>query len=369
MASPEMAYGVPAINVVGECFCVPYPVDLVVKKKIRGFSHVHTDVLDVNGNHLLQIDGKLWQLQKKRIVRDPAGFPILTIREKVLKCRHRWIVHRGESSDLSSLLYTVQRSHPFQIRTQLDVFLANNTREDSCNFHVSGSYYDQSLRVYRGDVLIAEQEHHRLLEEKAVEKNGRSNCTRRRIGEESAEESERMGLFGSKYDDAADYSTKPPMRSSLANPGIRLVQCMLSWLIISRRKLLCSMSKNRTWSWLLITMKKQPIFSKVRKYPKAIEIYEEIAQQSLSNNLLKYGVKVLKAGICQLCKSDVVAINNALERYQDLAVAIDEEDIDKYTGAIKESDSMTRLDAWKTTRLLKVKEALKATELEEDDLT
>lgn len=83
MASPEMAYGVPAINVVGECFCVPYPVDLVVKKKIRGFSHVHTDVLDVNGNHLLQIDGKLWQLQKKRIVRDPAGFPILTIREKV----------------------------------------------------------------------------------------------------------------------------------------------------------------------------------------------------------------------------------------------------------------------------------------------
>lgn len=74
----------------------------------------------------------------------------------MLKCRHRWIVHRGESSDLSSLLYTVQRSHPFQIRTQLDVFLANNTREDSCNFHVSGSYYDQSLRVYRGDVLIAE---------------------------------------------------------------------------------------------------------------------------------------------------------------------------------------------------------------------
>ncbi|CAI9772186.1 unnamed protein product [Fraxinus pennsylvanica] len=127
--------------------------------------------------------------------------------------------------------------------------------------------------------------------------------------------------------------------------------------------------------------------AQLEQYPKAIEIYEEIARQSLNNNLLKYGVKghLLNAGICQLCKGDVVAINNALERYQeldptfsgtreykllaDLAAAIDEEDIAKFTGAIKEFDSMTQLDAWKTTLLLRVKEALKAKELEEDDLT
>ena len=58
------------------------------------------------------------------------------------------------------------------------------------------------------------------------------------------------------------------------------------------------------------------------RYPKAIEIYEDIARQSLNNNLLKYGVKghLLNAGICQLCKSDVVKINNALERYQVLLI-------------------------------------------------
>ncbi|CAA2945347.1 alpha-soluble NSF attachment [Olea europaea subsp. europaea] len=127
--------------------------------------------------------------------------------------------------------------------------------------------------------------------------------------------------------------------------------------------------------------------AQLEQYPKAIEIYEEIARQSLNSNLLKYGVKghLLNAGICQLCKGDVVAINNALERYEeldptfsgtreykllaDLAAAIDEEDIAKFTGAIKEFDSMTQLDAWKTTLLLRVKEALKAKELEEDDLT
>ncbi|XP_060172827.1 alpha-soluble NSF attachment protein-like [Lycium barbarum] len=127
--------------------------------------------------------------------------------------------------------------------------------------------------------------------------------------------------------------------------------------------------------------------AQTEKYQRAIEIFEEIARDSVKNNLLKYGVRghLLNAGICQLCKGDVVAINNALERYQeldptfsstreykllvDLAAAIDEENIDKFTDVIREYDNMTRLDGWKTTLLLKVKEAVKAKELEEDDLT
>ncbi|MCI18993.1 alpha-soluble NSF attachment protein 2-like, partial [Trifolium medium] len=96
-------------------------------------------------------------------------------------------------------------------------------------------------------------------------------------------------------------------------------------------------------------------------YQKSIDIYEEIARQSLNNNLLKYGVKghLLNAGICQLCKGDVVAINNALEKYQeldptfsgtreykllaDVAAAVDEEDVVKFTDVVKDFDSMTPL--------------------------
>ncbi|XP_043724072.1 alpha-soluble NSF attachment protein 2-like [Telopea speciosissima] len=127
--------------------------------------------------------------------------------------------------------------------------------------------------------------------------------------------------------------------------------------------------------------------AQMEQYQKAIVIYEDIARQSMNNNLLKYSVKgyLLNAGICQLCKGDLVAINNALERYQeldptfpgtreykllsDLAAAIDEEDVARFTDVIKEFDSMTPLDAWKTTLLLRVKQAVKAKELEEDDLT
>ncbi|QHO27210.1 Alpha-soluble NSF attachment protein [Arachis hypogaea] len=127
--------------------------------------------------------------------------------------------------------------------------------------------------------------------------------------------------------------------------------------------------------------------SQLEQYQKAIEIYEDIARQSLNNNLLKYGARghLLNAGICQLCKGDVVAITNALERYQEMdptfggtreyrllaniASAMDEEDVTKFTEVIKEFDSMSPLDSLKTTLLLRVKEKLKAKELEEDDLT
>ncbi|WZZ66325.1 hypothetical protein YC2023_077695 [Brassica napus] len=100
--------------------------------------------------------------------------------------------------------------------------------------------------------------------------------------------------------------------------------------------------------------------SQLEQYEKAIKIYEDIARHSLGNNLLKYGVKghLLNAGMCHLCKADVVSITNALEKYQDLDPT--------FTGT-RECKFLS--DSWKTTMLLRVKEKLKAKELEEDDLT
>ncbi|KAH0462524.1 hypothetical protein IEQ34_010099 [Dendrobium chrysotoxum] len=127
--------------------------------------------------------------------------------------------------------------------------------------------------------------------------------------------------------------------------------------------------------------------AQLEQYPKAIGIFEAIARHSINNSLLKYSVKgiLLNAGICEICKGDIVAITNALERYQeldptfsgtrefkllaDLASSMDEEDVIKFTEAVKEFDSMTRLDPWKTTLLLRAKSSLKAKEQNDDDLT
>jgi alpha-soluble NSF attachment protein len=122
-------------------------------------------------------------------------------------------------------------------------------------------------------------------------------------------------------------------------------------------------------------------------YAKATKIFEEIAKQQVNNNLLKYSAKgtLLNAGICQLCRGDPIAVSNALERYQDLdptfsgtreyrlladlAASMDEGDVAKFTEAIREFDSMTRLDPWKTTLLLKAKKAIQEKDDLDEDLT
>jgi alpha-soluble NSF attachment protein len=55
---------------------------------------------------------------------------------------------------------------------------------------------------------------------------------------------------------------------------------------------------------------------------------------------------------------------------QDLCSAIEEGDVQKFTDSIAEYDNMTRLDAWKTTLLLRVKKRLESNEFDEGlDLT
>lgn len=82
MAKPEPANGVAVVSVVREGFCVPYPMELIVKRKTNGRSDTRFEVLDVNGNLFLQVDGTSLAFQCKRVVRNPAGFPILTLRER-----------------------------------------------------------------------------------------------------------------------------------------------------------------------------------------------------------------------------------------------------------------------------------------------
>ncbi|XP_012569033.1 alpha-soluble NSF attachment protein-like isoform X2 [Cicer arietinum] len=127
--------------------------------------------------------------------------------------------------------------------------------------------------------------------------------------------------------------------------------------------------------------------AQLHQYQKAIKIYEDISQQSLNNNLLKYGVRgyLLNSGLCHLCQGDIVAITNTLERYEDLdptfsrtreykfladlAASIDKEDVANFTRVVKEFESITHLESWKSTLLSRVKDALEAKVMEEDDLT
>mmetsp|Transcript_4763 Transcript_4763/g.9711 ORF Transcript_4763/g.9711 Transcript_4763/m.9711 type:complete len:290 (-) Transcript_4763:332-1201(-) len=127
--------------------------------------------------------------------------------------------------------------------------------------------------------------------------------------------------------------------------------------------------------------------AKLELYVKAIELFEAVALASLDNNLLKYSVKthLLHAGLCQLCRNDTVAVHNALEKYQDmdptfsgtreskflqdLAQSMEEGDVQQFTNAVAEYDSLSRLDSFKTTILLSAKKIVASREGGAEDLT
>ena len=111
-------------------------------------------------------------------------------------------------------------------------------------------------------------------------------------------------------------------------------------------------------------------------YYKAIENYEKVAEQSINNNLMRYSVKdyFFKAGICHLATGDLVAAQRAVERYQqtdpsfagqrecvlltELCEAIEAKSPEQFTDRLFKFDQVSRMDKWKTTILVRVKNAI-----------
>lgn len=99
---------------------------------------------------------------------------------------------------------------------------------------------------------------------------------------------------------------------------------------------------------------------------------------------MRYSVKdyFLKAGICHLASGDIVAVERALAGYlemdptfgstrecallTDLTQDVKDGKQDQFTDHLFQFDQMSKLDRWKTTLLVRVKDAIQA---EEEDFS
>jgi len=118
--------------------------------------------------------------------------------------------------------------------------------------------------------------------------------------------------------------------------------------------------------------------AQLEDYDTAIKLFEEVGQACLDNQLTQYSAKdyFLQAFICYLCHDDNVGAGAALKRFTDLYVAfadtreykfaakilqtVNDKDMTEFTAAVKDYDSLRRLDSWMTTMLLRIKNRLKA---------
>lgn len=124
-------------------------------------------------------------------------------------------------------------------------------------------------------------------------------------------------------------------------------------------------------------MKVAHFYGSLGKYHEAAELFEKVAIASAEDKLRKFGVRehLLKAGICYLALGDLVAVKKALERYPSISfewsdsreskflstllTAAEGYDEPGFNAAVQDYDSLSRLDQWKTSILVKAKENIK----------
>ncbi|KAM6288791.1 alpha-soluble NSF attachment protein [Aegotheles albertisi] len=122
--------------------------------------------------------------------------------------------------------------------------------------------------------------------------------------------------------------------------------------------------------------------AQLEQYQKALEIYEQVGTSAMDSPLLKYSAKehFFRAALCHFC-IDMLNAKLAVQKYEEMFPAFtdsrecklvkklldahEEQNVDAYTDAVKEYDSISRLDQWLTTMLLRIKKTIQG---EEEDL-
>lgn len=115
--------------------------------------------------------------------------------------------------------------------------------------------------------------------------------------------------------------------------------------------------------------------AQLEQYQKAIDIYERVANSCIDNNLLKYSAKeyFFRAALCHMC-IDLLNAQIAIKRYEETYPAfgdsreckfvkqlldeLEAQDLDGFTQVVADYDSISRLDQWFTTILLKIKKSI-----------
>ncbi|KAF5471472.1 hypothetical protein F2P56_008260 [Juglans regia] len=157
--APAAAQFANPLPIIGTQYCEPYPVDLSVVREDKFMSPGNFVVTATNeSKNTVIFTGKrnLRTLDlDQRVLLDAAGKPIVTLRQKrmIMTSQQRWNVYRGKSKEPRDLIFTVNKGSVsmFQRKAKVHVFLANNTKEEVCDFMVQGSRAEKSCVVYTGD--------------------------------------------------------------------------------------------------------------------------------------------------------------------------------------------------------------------------
>ncbi|KAI3841404.1 hypothetical protein MKX03_000031 [Papaver bracteatum] len=158
-----------SVVVISPQYCTPFQVDLYIAKEVKKITKGrYLGAFDVNGNNIFKVKTASGFFSSRLLLVDAAGVPVVSLKLVSIFTAERWKVYRGDTSDSKDLLFTVKESKFFQLKTNLDVFLASNTGEDVCDFKIKQRDRKKSCFIYRGnsDSIIAEMHKNKAVRDK-----------------------------------------------------------------------------------------------------------------------------------------------------------------------------------------------------------
>lgn len=114
----------------------------------------------------------------------------------------------------------------------------------------------------------------------------------------------------------------------------------------------------------------------LERFEDAMHLYEQVGAACMESNLLKFNAKghLLNAGMCALATNDRDVVSTKLAAYEDIDFAFADSregkllttlvsayecyDTDAFADAVYQFDSISKLDQWKVSVLLKIKESM-----------
>ncbi|CAI8583041.1 unnamed protein product [Vicia faba] len=146
-----------ATAIINPQYCATHPIDLIITKEWTGRDNF--TVTDTNNNVIFKVKSPLVTMvtpRQHRFLYDANRNPVVHLRRSLLAADDKWKAYRGESEAPQDLIFTRERSSFMQLRTKLNVVLANNTTQ-VCDFTVRGNFFQNSWKVYIGnsDNLVA----------------------------------------------------------------------------------------------------------------------------------------------------------------------------------------------------------------------
>ncbi|MCO5570643.1 hypothetical protein L7F22_024370 [Adiantum nelumboides] len=176
------------VVVVGDRFCAPFEVVLVVAQKKATIGSDDFVVKDAQDREVFKIDSHALSLHNKKVLMDQAGHPILCFHKakvsalliicsKFLLCTGRpfvvlpdrtpilrfrsaaflmsahekWEASLGDHFNEQTKRFRVQKAKAVQFKTHLEVFLAENQSDDSPDFIIKGNYFEREVQICRRD--------------------------------------------------------------------------------------------------------------------------------------------------------------------------------------------------------------------------